>query len=54
MSTILNLINKYKNVIYVVLIVILFPLITLMTEIVFNSGKILGTIIRTLMENGIC
>lgn len=54
MSNIIAYISKHKKIIYIGLFIVLLPLITLLTQITFDAGRIIGTIIRTYIEQGIC
>lgn len=54
MSRIISYYEKYKKYILGIILVFILPLIFLLTEIIFNSGRIIGTLIRTYIEQGIC
>lgn len=55
MQNIINNIKKnYKTFMFIVLIPFILPLMSIIIEIIFNSGNLLGTLIRSLIEGGIC
>ena len=54
MSHIVNHLEKYKKYIIYILLIFILPLIFLLTEIIFNGGRVIGTLIRMYIEQGIC
>jgi len=50
-----NFLKKHKNKILIILLLpFIMVLISLVLNIIFTSGTILGTYIRNIEENGIC
>lgn len=55
MQNIINNIKKYYKIfMFIILIPFILPLMSIVIEIIFNSGNLLGTVIRRLIEGGIC
>lgn len=55
MSTLKSLTKKnYKDILLVASVMILMPVISLITEIIYHYGTYVGTFIRNIVENGAC
>ena len=55
MSNIKSILKEnYKNIIIVACTVIMLPVISLITEIIYHYGTYVGTFIRNIVENGAC
>lgn len=51
----LDNIKKYKkNIIIGTLLVILMPIMGVLMKIIFTYGNYIGTLIRSISENGVC